>query len=278
MRIKDDGRGTMRIQVNGAALYVFEQPAIRNQHSAISTPALVFLHYFGGSSGVWREVVDALAVEYHCIAPDLRGFGDSEATANNYALDDYANDVVALVSSLGIERYTLVGHSMGGKIALLCAARRLPGLQSLVLLAPSPPTPEPIKDDERARLLATYGDRAAAEETARKITAHTLAAPMLEQVIEDSLRSSPTAWRAWLERGSREDIAAEMSKVNIPVLVVAGALDQSITAALLQSEVVELIAGARLIVLPDAAHLLPLESTEAVADLIRKHCEEMQTK
>ncbi len=264
----------MRIQVNGTTLNILEQSAIRHQHSAIPAPALVFLHYFGGSSGEWVEVMDELAVEYRCIAPDLRGFGDSEAPASNYTLNDYADDVAALVSSLGIERYALVGHSMGGKIALLCAARRLPGLQSLVLLAPSPPTPEPIKDEERARLLATYADRAAAAETARKITAHTLAAPVLEQVIEDNLRSSSTAWRAWLERGSREDIAAEMSKVNVPVLVVAGAADQSITAALLQSEVIELIAGAQLIVLPNAAHLLPLELPQAVANLIRQRCGE----
>lgn len=260
----------MRLEVNGIAVNVLD----RGRRSARSdVPALVFLHYFGGSSAEWFEVINELAVEHRCVAPDLRGFGNSEAPANNYTLSNYADDAAALVSALGIERYTLIGHSMGGKIALLCAARRLCGLQSLVLLAPSPPTPEPIKDDERARLLATHGERAAAEETARKITARALAAPILERVIEDNLRSDPTAWRAWLEHGSRENIAAEMSKVNVPVTVAVGAKDQSITAALVRREVIDSIAGSQLIVLPDAAHLLPLEARAEVISLIREQCE-----
>jgi pimeloyl-ACP methyl ester carboxylesterase len=80
----------MRVEVNGMTLNVFVKSALRNPRSEIS---LVFLHYFGGSSKTWTEVIDQLGGDYHCIAPDLRGFGDSEALTANYSIKDYADDV-----------------------------------------------------------------------------------------------------------------------------------------------------------------------------------------
>jgi pimeloyl-ACP methyl ester carboxylesterase len=261
----------MRSKVNGTTLNVFQQPASRKSHSAIVAPALVFLHYFGGSSRAWSKVIGELSNEYYCIAPDMRGFGDSDAAPTKYAVSDSVDDVAALIDALRLEHYILVGHSMGGKIALSFAARRPLGLKSLILLAPSPPSPEPIPDDERARLLATYGERRAAAETIAKITAQALPSELLEQALKDNLRTSRAAWTAWLERGSREDLTAQASQVHVPVLVVAGAKDKAMTAALLQREVVRRIAGARLKSIPDAGHLLPLEAPQATANLIREH-------
>lgn len=236
-------------------------------------PALIFLHYFGGSSRSWAEVIARLAPRYGCHALDLRGFGGSDAHARKgYSVDDYADDVAASISELNVESHVLIGHSMGGKIALALAARRPANLRALVLLAPSPPTPEPIPEAERKRLLHAHGDRLAAEETLGKITARPLPAPVFERCVEDQLRCSPQAWRAWLEGGSREDISIEVTRIDVPVLVVAGEKDEPLTADLLRHEVVRRIAGARLVTLPDVAHLLPLETPTAVAELISGHC------
>ncbi len=261
----------MRVQVNGTILNVFQKSVLCNPHPAIAAPALVFLHYFGGSSRAWSKVIEQLSNEYRCIAPDLRGFGDSDATTTNYAVSDSVDDIAALIDALRIKHYVLVGHSMGGKIALSFAARQPPGLKSLILFAPSPPSPEPIDDDERARLLATYGERRAAAATLAKITAHALPSDLLEQALKDNLRASRVAWRAWLERGSREDITAQASQVNVPVLIVAGAKDKAMTADLLQRELTRRIAGARLTLIPGAGHLLPLEVPQATANLIREY-------
>lgn len=259
----------MKVHVNDKNLNVLQKSATGNPHSTIT---LVFLHYFGGSSRAWSEVIKLLASERTCVAPDLSGFGDSDAPMNNYTVSDYADDISALVTTMDIKSYVLIGHSMGGKIALSLAARQPSGLQSLVLLAPSPPTPEPIADDERARLLTTYGDRRAAEKTVRKITARPLAATIFERTVEDYLQSSESAWRAWLEGGSREDISAKMGRINVPVIIAAGGMDESLTEELLRREVVRRIAGARLTVLPEAGHLLPLEAPADTADLIDRHC------
>ncbi len=231
--------------------------------------AVVLLHYFGGSSESWSAVIDQLDSRCRCIAPDLRGFGASDAPATGYTVGDYADDVAGLIGLMGLARYTLVGHSMGGKIALALAARRPPGLDALLLLAPSPPTPEPFAAGERIRQVASHGDRAAARVSAQAVAGRTLSDGTLDRFAEDSVRSSPVAWRAWLEHGSREDLSAGMGDVAVAAVVAAGAADPHLSPELLEREVVRRIAGSHLEVVPGVGHLFPLEAPEVVARLIQ---------
>lgn len=236
-------------------------------------PALVFLHYFGGSSRSWEPVMKIMAERgFRCIAPDFRGFGESPGTSADssaYSVDAMADDVFALVRHLGVKAFAIVGHSMGGKAALALAARQPAGLTAVVLIAPSPPTPEPIRDEERARLLAGYGDVPAAEETLRKITAHALAKPLLDVAIADQLRISEHAWCAWLLRGSREDISARLSTIRIPIAVAVGAADETINELLVRREIVDRLAVPTPVrVIPGAGHLLPLEAPLPTASFI----------
>jgi len=231
-------------------------------------PAFVFLHYFGGSGESWDEVVRGIDGRARCIAPDLRGFGDTGAPGSGYAIDDYANDIAALVETLGLSDYVLVGHSMGGKIALALAARRLAGLRALLLVAPSPPVLEPMAEEERARLLATHGSRQAALETIGKAVHRPLPPARLERAVRDNLRSSPAAWRAWLERGSREDISACMGSIEVPVTVLLGRNDRVMPRVLMQREVADAVGGI-LVIASDAGHLLPLETPQVVVHALR---------
>ncbi len=260
----------MRFKVNGTVLNIFEAGA-KNYNQG--RPSLVFLHYFGGSSLAWTEVIEGLANDYHCVAPDLRGFGASDALPENYALKDYADDIADLISTLTIENYVSIGHSMGGKIALTLAARNPKGLKSLILLAPSPPTPEPIPETERIKLLAAHGNRCVATDTVCKAAGAKLSGEVFERAINDNLRTSDTAWRAWLESGSREDISSEVKRISVPVLVAAGEKDEAMTPKFLRREVVRRIKKARLVVVPEVKHLLPLEAAANVVKLIREHCE-----
>jgi pimeloyl-ACP methyl ester carboxylesterase len=106
-------------------------------------------------------------------------------------------------------------------------------------------------------------------QTLDKITAQRLPTPLLKIALEDNLQSSSEAWQAWLASGSREDISDRMPRIEVPVVVLAGAKDSGMTPELLQCEVVDRLPDARLIVVPDAAHLLPLEAPQIVADSIR---------
>ncbi|MGI9091165.1 MAG: alpha/beta fold hydrolase, partial [Gemmatimonadaceae bacterium] len=206
-----------RINVNGVDLSVTDQ--------GTGDPALVFLHYFAGSSRAWDGVIDRIQMAHRCVAPDLRGFGDSSAPASHYAVCDYADDVAELIGSLGLESYVLVGHSMGGKFAMALAARRPVGLQALVLVDPSPPTPEPMSSSDREHLLTSHGNRAAMVALIRNITVRPLPDVVFDTAVDDNLCSSLAAWCAWLEHGSRGDISALMPDVSVPTLVIRGAED-----------------------------------------------------
>lgn len=252
----------VRVSVNGVSFHVVDR-------GHRDRPALVFLHYFAGSARAWEPVVARLEGDYRCVAPDLRGHGDSAAPASGYATADGADDVAALAEAVGLGAYALVGHSMGGKIALALAARRPAGLRALVLVAPSPPTPEPTPPGERARLLATHGDRDAARETARTIVARPITSRRLARVIDDNVRTSGAAWRAWIEGGSREDISASTGAIAVPAVVVAGAADPVFPRDLLDREVVRRLSGARVVVVPEVGHLIPLEAPAEIAEAVR---------
>jgi pimeloyl-ACP methyl ester carboxylesterase len=85
--------------------------------SAGSGPALVLLHGIGASSATWSGLIPMLAERFHVIAPDLLGHGDSDAPRADYSVAAYACGVRDLLALLGVERATVVGHSLGGAIA-----------------------------------------------------------------------------------------------------------------------------------------------------------------
>lgn len=228
-------------------------------------PTWVLLHYFGGSARSWDALAPLLGGR--CVAPDLRGFGDV-APGGAMRVADYADDAAVLLPDGCI----LVGHSMGGKVALALAARRPPGLRGLVLVAPSPPGPEPMEDAARAKLRAAWNDRAAAQEVAHGVSRHR-DGPAFDRVVADHLRASRDAWVAWLDGGSREDLSALAAKVDVPVLVVAGADDEALGPGVQARETLPLLPGAALHVIANSRHLVPLDQPDALAAAMRSWAE-----
>lgn len=108
---------------------------------------VVLLHGFPESSRSWRHQLPALAgAGYHAVAPDLRGYGESDAPPEvaDYALPKLAGDVTGLIAALGAERAHLVGHDWGGSIAWVLAARMSHVVTSLTILN----SPHPVASAE----------------------------------------------------------------------------------------------------------------------------------
>lgn len=83
-----------------------------------SGPALLLLHGLACDSSTWADVIPALAEQYTVIAPDLLGHGESDKPDADYSLGGYANGMRDLLTVLGIDKVTVVGHSFGGGIAM----------------------------------------------------------------------------------------------------------------------------------------------------------------
>lgn len=239
-------------------------------------PALLLLHYFGGSARSWDALAARLGPARRCVAADMRGFGD-DRSGGPYGVETYADDAAALAAGLG--RFVLVGHSMGGKVATALAARRPPGLVGLVLVAPSPPCPEPMTDAARDSLRASFGSPEGAARTARAISARADDGPgfdpaVFDRIVADHLRASRPAWDAWLDEGSREDIAPLAGRVAVPVLVVAGADDAALGPEVQRRLTLPRLPGgshppgARMETVPGSRHLVPLDAPDALAGLI----------
>jgi pimeloyl-ACP methyl ester carboxylesterase len=232
-------------------------------------PALVFLHYFGGSSHTWAKMIDELSPQFRCVAVDLPGFGASQSGLDNLSVYSCAEQVYQVITDLALQQYVLIGHSMGGKIAAALASMQPAGLQSVVLLAPSPPTPEPIKDNKRKSLKKAHGNYVALEDVVNSNTANPLPEQEVADAVNDNLRASQIVWNWWLESGSRENISAQMSKVKAPIIVISGEKDPNFTTRYLKKELGDSFPSISFTEIPNTGHLLALETPKEVADAIK---------
>jgi pimeloyl-ACP methyl ester carboxylesterase len=233
------------------------------------TPALVFLHYWGGSSRTWAPVMERLAGTNRCIAIDFRGWGQSSKDAEDYGLETLASDVVGVVGKLGLKEFFILGHSMGGKVAQLVGARHPQGLNGLILYAPAPPTPLDVPEDVRHGYVGLYQSREGAELVIRNLTPHALPEAFREQIIDDTLRGSPGAKKAWPEKGMTADIRDEASKIAVPVHIIAGGDDSVEPEASLRASFGKVLKRVDFVVIPGVGHIAPLEAPAKLASAIR---------
>ncbi|GGG17013.1 alpha/beta fold hydrolase [Paenibacillus aceti] len=198
---------------------------------------IVLLHGFCGSSGYWEKLAPRLSPEYHIVMPDLRGHGGSEAPAGPYTIEQMAEDIAALMEQMGVAKYTLLGHSLGGYITLALAERYSSRLNGFGLIH-STPYPDSAEGKEK-RLKAVDKIRDEGIETFVDGLVPGLFAPDLRQAMEQEIehakqlgyRTPPQgaqgASLAMRERGDRREV---LSGSSLPILLVAGENDAVIPA------------------------------------------------
>ena len=243
--------------------------------TATTRPTLFCLPALGMSRLEFDPLRDALGDDFEVVALDLPGFGDTHAPPRGSGRRHGAGRHAA-IREHGATSWVLVGHSMGGKIASVVASRTMAGqgglfgLAGVVLLAASPPSPEPMDDERRASMIDWAADGALDEAAAREFVDANVGAalpPALDaQAVADVRRASSEAWTAWLERGSREDWSAEVGMLDVPALIVAGGADGDLGPDAQRELNGRVYPRAQHLVLDGAGHLLPLERPTEVAD------------
>jgi pimeloyl-ACP methyl ester carboxylesterase len=102
-------------------------------------PPVLFLHGGGLNAHTWDRVCLALWRDYHCYALDLRGHGDSEwSPILDYGLDAHAHDIEGCINEMFVERFVIVGHSLGGHAAIRYASENSERLAGLVVVDTTP--------------------------------------------------------------------------------------------------------------------------------------------
>jgi pimeloyl-ACP methyl ester carboxylesterase len=234
----------------------------------------VFLHAFPLNAAMWVPQLRALPEGWAALAPDFRGFGASnpdaaEAGRDNARLEDYADDIAALMDVVGARQAALCGCSMGG-YAAFAVLRRFPGRVSGLLLADTRAT----ADSEAARgsraamldLLDREGPAAVAAEMRPKLVGPTSRSERPDVLAAiDSLMDRATARGigfAVARMMNRHDATADLAAFRGPVSVVVGEED-TLTPPAEAASMAAALPGAAFARIAGAGHLPNLETPEA---------------
>lgn len=248
----------MRVAVNGI------QVAYTDTGEGVP---LLLIHGFPLSRGAWSKQVEAFKTSYRVIAPDLRGLGESEATAGAVPMSRYAEDLHALLQRLDTAPAVLVGHSMGGYVALAFAKAFPKALRALVLVGTKAGADTPAVAAARratAEKVRTEGCSVVVNAMAPKMLSDGNAdAGMAAAVRGFMAHSKPDGViGALLGMAERPDAGAWLGKIRVPTLVIAG-LDDTIIPPSESEALAKAIPGAQLKLIPKAGHLVAFEQAEA---------------
>lgn len=257
-----------RLAVNGIELNVEDNG---------SGPALLLLHGFSGDLATWDFLLPHLQ-GFRVLRLDVIGHGKSQSPADpgRYGMDAAVADIEALLDALGVGSFAVVGYSMGGRLALHLALALRQRMWALVLESASPGIEDPSERAARAR---------ADDDLADSIERHgleTFVDRWQAQPLFASQARLPAAVREWERRrrlgqparglanslrgmgaGRQEWLLPRLGELDMPALVLAGALDEKYAA--LAPVLAEAIPGARCEIVPQAGHAVHLERPEAFA-------------
>lgn len=212
-------------------------------------PPVVLLHGLCGSSRWWRYTLPALTPHFSVHVPELVGFGRTISAGPQPSIPDMAGILVEWLEIMEVDTPGLVGHSMGGQIAIHMAAGESDP-RRLVLVAPAG-IPRPRTPTELARLLSEV------------VPPRRWGAPaFLPTIAADVLRTGPRLVMRAARRLLDDDVRPLLSTIRAPTLLLWGDLDPLVPVAQ-GEEMARAIPDARLVVLEGAAHVPMADRPEA---------------
>jgi 2-succinyl-6-hydroxy-2,4-cyclohexadiene-1-carboxylate synthase len=235
--------------------------------AAATVTQVLLLHGFTLTGASWRPVIEALGSGFDVIAPDIRGHGIASECVP-VTLDVVVRDIAELVRG----QFTLVGYSMGGRIALHVAVAMPERITRLVLVGASPGI---ASEEERAARRA--GDERLAEEfeglAIEELAERWASTPVLEGqpswIHADRLRNTPAGLARALRglgTGALPSLWERLGELTMPVVLVVGERDQKFRAV--AGEMAAAIAECEVVAVPSAGHAVHLEAPQAVAQVI----------
>ena len=262
-------------KVNGITLHYLDWgPA--------DAPPVVLLHGITGHARVWDHLAARLVPGRRVLALDQRGHGDSDpAPDDDYRVGAMADDVAAFVGSLRIDRFALLGHSMGGRIAIKYAADHAARLERLVIVDIGPDIN--LAGLQRVRdMMAKSPERIESEDWAVDYIRR--ANPlqdldMLRERVRHGLKRLPDGELTWkyakglrdmMREGRRDavDLWEPLPRIPCPTLVVRGA-ESDILSAEVAKKMAERLPDGRVVEIAGAGHTVPADRPEEFVRQIR---------
>ncbi|MEO8159311.1 MAG: alpha/beta hydrolase [Betaproteobacteria bacterium] len=230
---------------------------------------MILQHGFLGGGGYWAPVMAKLATMFDVVAPDLPGFAGSAAEPIPGSISGYADALIGLADSLGVDRFSLVGHSMGGMIAQQVAISHPGRLNRLVLYGTAPSGDLPTRFESWEQTIARFQTQGAAA-----------AADVVASWFVDGRRHPYYAFTEDAGRGfnvaaavnamkivPQWDVRQQLGEITAQTLIITGDRDYATTPrqafALWES-----IPSTSLCIVPGCSHALHLENTDVFNSIV----------
>jgi len=229
---------------------------------------LVLLHGYPLDHSIWNEAMALLENDFDVLAPDLRGFGESDSVEAQYTIADIAKDMADLLEALGIKQTYIAGHSMGGYVALAFARTYPERVLGLGLISSQALADAPERKEGRyaaAKQVAEQGVNIIVDSMAEKLTARAdLVSPLKALIARQHPRGIIGALKAMAERA---DSTPYLSSCHFPVVLIHGDTDVLIPIDRTR-EIKDAVPHAHLIEIPGAGHMPMMENPQQVANAL----------
>jgi pimeloyl-ACP methyl ester carboxylesterase len=251
----------MKIKVNDLAVYL---------EGDKNNPAVIFVHAFPHDRRMWRKQVDFLAKEFYVATYDVRGFGESEIGDGQYTMEQYADDLINLVDTIGLDKPMVCGLSMGGYIIFRALEKAEEKFSAAVLMDTRTEADDNAGKLKRAAAIKEINEkglRPFAENFVKNCVAEKSIEdenPGYEKALEIATSQNPAGVKgALLAMVSRTDTTENLAKIKIPVAVICGEHD-ALTPPESMKKIAETIPDAEFHLIENAGHLSNLEQPNAV--------------
>ncbi len=238
-------------------------------------PGLVLVHGFGGAKEDFGDHIEALARDHTVVIFDHRGHGASDKPDDRaaYSLDRLVADTLDVADALGLERFRLLGHSMGGMVARRLVLENPDRVEALILMdtAPGPIPGLPADDLELASAIVLAEGKDVLKPLLDERAV--LDTPAYRQMLLDRPGYQEFCDKKWddlsgvmwgtlvLEILRQPDDRARLGEISVPTLVLVGEQDKPLVKP--AREMAELIPGAQLVVIPGGGHSPQFENPDA---------------
>ena len=220
------------------------------------------LHGWFGSADGWGylpEVVDRERFTYWF--PEMRGYGGRRDESGEYTMKEYASDAVAAADELGLERFSVLGHSMGGKAAAALLAQAPERVRALVGVAPEAPAPVPLDEEGQALFFGAPESDDNRRAIIDLTTGNRHSRAWIDAMVRHSRESSTVeaftgAVRSWVN----DDYLEEVGRPETPIACFAGETDPALSAEVMRQSWMQIYPNVTLVEMPSAGHY-PMHET-----------------
>jgi pimeloyl-ACP methyl ester carboxylesterase len=227
-------------------------------------PTIVLIHGIGGALDVWDDIVPALASQHRVIRMDLIGHGGTAAPRSGYTMEKQAALIAAVLDTLGVDRFTIIGHSMGGEVAIALAAIEPARIERIILLDTPPIT---FKIWNRLTLLPVLGELLWTVQREMDTGSPTLdkSAADFKQLTYSAFKASYLNSIEYVTTKPAFERLAVLNPIS-PLLVIVGSRDPLVSPSV--AKLYESVQGAKVAMIDGAGHASIVDAPAKTIELI----------